>query len=520
MTPGITWARGAAAARLALAATSLLLLWACGGDSGREVPDLSSSGAYAGKCSPDNGLARDANGNLRARYANGTLEDERNWVRSYMNEAYLWYAEMPDPDPRLAAFNATPAQSALGAWFDALKTPALTPTGARKDRYSFTLSTAQWNSMVQSGVVGGYGIEWVVASGTRPREARVAYVESGSPAAAAGISRGDRLLAVTVDGSRIDFVDTAVQAEIDQLNETLFSPRSGTQVTLTLRGSGGLERDVPLVAGDVRTTPVKEARVIDSGGDPIGYLLLNDFIVPAEGQLRDAIQSFADAGVKDLVLDLRYNGGGYLYIASQLAWMVAPTRSTAGRTFERYVYSDKRQGANTRMQFLGATTGQPGSSTTAGSSLPNLGLARAYVLAGKGTCSASESVINALRGVDVEVVLLGDTTCGKPYGFTARDNCGLSYFPVEFQGVNDKGFGDFADGFAPTCAVPDDLDAPLGSESEGLLSAALAYRAGATCAAIAAAAQAKAAPRRVEPAASPGGVIVRPPWRSNKFLQP
>src|SRR5690606_8687423 len=118
-----------------------------------------------------------------------------------------------------------------------------------------TLSTAQWNSMVQSGVVGGYGIEWVVASGTRPREARVAYVESGSPAAAAGISRGDRLLAVTVDGSRIDFVDTAVQAEIDQLNETLFSPRSGTQVTLTLRGSGGLERDVPLVAGDVRTTP-------------------------------------------------------------------------------------------------------------------------------------------------------------------------------------------------------------------------------------------------------------------------
>jgi hypothetical protein len=513
---------GAIRAALAAAATALLVS-ACGGDSGRAVPDvsgpdISGPSAYAGKCAPDNPLARDGSGNLLARYGNGTLDDERRWVRSYMNEAYLWYAEMPSADPTLAAFNATPAPAALDAWFDALKTPALTPSGGRKDRYSFTMPTAQWNSMSQSGVIGGYGIEWVVSSGTRPREARVGYVETGSPAAAGGVARGDRLLAVTVDGTRIDFVDTAVPAEIDQLNATLFSPSTGTRTTLTLRSNGGLERDVPLVAGDVRTTPVKEARVIDGGGDRIGYLLLNDFIVPAEGQLRDAVQSFKDAGVQDLVLDLRYNGGGYLYIASQLAWMVAPTRNTVGKTFERSVYSDKRQNAGTRMQFFGSGSGQPGSSTTVGAPLPNLGLARVYVLAGKGTCSASESVINGLRGVDVEVILLGGTTCGKPYGFTARDNCGLSYFPVEFQGVNEKGFGDFADGFAPTCAVSDDLERPLGSESEGLLAAALAYRSGATCAAIAA--EAKAAVGRGEREAAAQGVIVRPPWRSNKFLQP
>jgi carboxyl-terminal processing protease len=161
----------------------------------------------------------------------------------------------------------------------------------------------------------------------------------------------------------------------------------------------------------------------------------------------------------------------------------------------------------------------PGSGTVANSALPNLGLNRVYVLTTSGTCSASESVINGLRGVDVEVIVIGASTCGKPYGFTARDNCGLSYFPVEFQGINQKGFGEFADGFAPTCAVGDDLNNPLGSETEGLLAAALAYRGGASCAAIAAGdAALKAAGATGQAAAV--GPIVRPPSRSNKFLMP
>jgi hypothetical protein len=122
------------------------------------------------------------------------------------------------------------------------------------------------------------------------------------------------------------------------------------------------------------------------------------------------------------------------------------------------------------------------------------------------------------------VIVLGASTCGKPYGFTAKDNCGLSYFPVEFQGVNEKGFGDFADGFAPVCAVGDDLDSALGDANEGLLAAALAYRGGASCAAIAAGSEAlKDAPDAgasgaAVPAVPPG--IVRPPSRSNKFLMP
>ncbi len=111
------------------------------------------------------------------------------------------------------------------------------------------------------------------------------------------------------------------------------------------------------------------------------------------------------------------------------------------------------------------------------------------------TCSASEAVINALRGIDVEVVQIGSATCGKPYGFYPTDNCGTTYFTIQFQGVNAKGFGDYADGFIPSsspnfdfelpgCTVSDDFSAALGDPEEAMLSTALAHSATGSCPAV------------------------------------
>ena len=74
------------------------------------------------------------------------------------------------------------------------------------------------------------------------------------------------------------------------------------------------------------------------------------------------------------------------------------------------------------------------------------------------------------------VNLIGGTTCGKPYGFFPQDNCGTTYFAIQFQGVNQQGFGDYGDGFAPTCAVADDFGHALGDPAEGRLAAALSFR--------------------------------------------
>jgi hypothetical protein len=146
------------------------------------------------------------------------------------------------------------------------------------------------------------------------------------------------------------------------------------------------------------------------------------------------------------------------------------------------------------------------------------------VLTGKSTCSASESIINSLRGVDVKVIQIGATTCGKPYGFYPQDNCGTTYFTIQFEGVNAKNFGDYADGFSPAstdsgsnvtgCAVADDFTHPLGNPAEARLAAALQYINSGTCpAASAARSTALAASAKAE------GVMIKAPWRENRLYQ-
>jgi hypothetical protein len=134
--------------------------------------------------------------------------------------------------------------------------------------------------------------------------------------------------------------------------------------------------------------------------------------------------------------------------------------------------------------------------------LPTLNLQRVYVLATSGTCSASELVINSLRGIGVSVYLIGDTTCGKPYGFLPQPNCGTTYYTIQFKAINAKGFGEYSDGFIPSttdngldkvkgCTVADDLQHELGDPNEALLAAALQLRATGACPAVASGRQQK-----------------------------
>ena len=184
----------------------------------------------------------------------------------------------------------------------------------------------------------------------------------------------------------------------------------------------------------------------------------------------------------DLVLDLRYNGGGYLDIAAELAYMIAGPTNTTGKVFEVQTFNDKNPfGFTLAQRTTPFENTSQGFSTTSGQPWPTLNLNRVFVLAGKGTCSASEAVVNGLRGAGVTVSLIGGTTCGKPYGFYPQDNCNTTYFAIQFQGVNQLGFGDYADGFAPTCSVADDYNHALGDPAEGRLAAALYLRTNGVC---------------------------------------
>lgn len=458
----------------------------------------------------------------------GTALDEKYWLRSWTHELYLWYREVTDRDP--AAYTVLD-------YFDVLKTTATTPSGQPKDRFHFSLPTDEWLQQSDSGVLAGYGVQWAILADTPPRDLRVAYIEpdATSPAAMVGLARGARLLAI--DG--IDLVNTNVAAEIDQLNDALAPVGTGESHSFTVQDlGGGPQRTVSMTSANVTATPVQAVRTIATASGPVGYLLFNDHIATSEAGLVGAITTLRDAGVVDLVLDLRYNGGGFLDIASELAYMIAGSARTSGRTFELLQFNDQH---TTRDPVTGAPLAPlpfhstaEGFSVAAGTPLPTLNLGRVYVITGADTCSASESIVNSLRGIDVEVVQVGSTTCGKPYGFYPTDNCGETYFSIQFQGVNAKQFGDYPDGFSPAntvgtmgvpvpgCSVADDFAHALGDTGEGRLAAALHYRAsGGQCGVPPSGVAGKAGAAGVAGVVAPptGPLVRKSPWLENRILR-
>jgi hypothetical protein len=274
-------------------------------------------------------------------------------------------------------------------------------------------------------------------------------------------------------------------------------------------------------------------QVIPQGGDMVGYLVFNDHIATAEEELVDAIERLQ--GVDDLILDIRYNGGGFLDIASELTYMIGGRTGT----FETQVFNSKHPNRNpvlnqplvptpihTTTQDFSLPPGQP---------LPTLNLSRVYVITGPNTCSASESIINGLRGLGVDVFQIGSTTCGKPYGFYPEDNCGTTYFSIQFQGLNAMNFGDYPDGFAPQnqggrfsvalpgCSIGDDFTRALGDTGEGRLAAALTFRASGNSNASCGAASGFVPGAQLKPGqpamSATDGQMYKNPLRENRILR-
>jgi hypothetical protein len=289
-----------------------------------------------------------------------------------------------------------------------------------------------------------------------------------------------------------------------------------------------------MTAAEVTAAPVQNAKVIDTPTGRVGYMLFNDHILTAERALIDAVELFnSGQGIDDLVIDLRYNGGGYLFIASQLAYMIAGDASTAGRRFELSQFNDKHPATNpvtgepiSETPFYNVTSGFDGGPEN--EFLPTLDLPRVFVLTGPGTCSASEAIMNALRGIDVEVIQVGSTTCGKPYGFYPEENCGTTYFTIQFRGVNEKGFGDYTDGFSAAnqpspgttvtgCSVADDFETALGDPTEARLAVALDYRNTGSCPTATGSAPGGVSKPGID-VSSPDGVLVKSPIRTNRIM--
>jgi carboxyl-terminal processing protease len=442
----------------------------------------------------------------------GSIDTEKSWVRSFMDETYLWYKDVPVVNAAnftLASNNNSVIQT-LDAYFQALKTKNITPSGKLVDQFSFTVATEDLQNQ-QSGISSGYGFRQSTISGTVPRVVRILYVEQGSPAQLGGVLRGDTI--TSIDG--VDINDNT-SAGIDVLNAGLFPDVASKTTSFGLLASNAtVPRNVTITSSQsIAVSPVALSTVIADGSNRVGYLVLNSFgVVSAEKQLIDTVTQFKNVNVNELVVDLRYNGGGYLDLANELAWMIGDT-TLAGKTFEKLTCNDKNtlSFCNTTDTFHQTTQGF---SVATNQALPQLRLKRVFVLTSGNTCSASESVINSLSPF-MQVVTIGNTTCGKPYGFSYKDNCGTSYAAMQFKGVNALGYGDYADGFAPVCPIADDLTRQRGDPAEAMLDGALTYMRTGACPVAKSSSQMTIAQQLLK-----GGsyTIDRKPWESVRVLR-
>lgn len=440
-----------------------LLLLSCSKSSDRNPPNLQFTPnqnlpytSYAGWCGP------------------GYDAVQRYYLRSLFLDFYFWYDDIVDVDPESSVFRD------FVDYFDYLVTDDGSPSGSGrpKDRFSFFTEQRAFSDLIESGTEIGYGIRFSFPNDDFGGDPTIAFIVDNTPASAAGLQRGDTI--ISADG----FSSSSQSEFLDRL----FPYQTGQSVSLEVRAPDNSIRFVTVSAARFTVPSVDKVSTFPLGsGASAGYILFNDHTRASGDQLLNTFSAFEDAGISELIIDMRYNGGGLLSIANLLASMIAPPAlKPPGTIFETLTIRNPNN-----FEFT-PTTDFVFEQRTPDLDLPEVALNRIYVLTGPDTCSASETIINGLRGINVEVIQIGRTTCGKPYGFINFDNCGYSFLPVLFEGVNAMGQGGYIDGFKPAnasgfgipltgCAVDDDFSSELGDPSERLLSTALYHIENSTC---------------------------------------
>ena len=385
-----------------------------------------------------------------------SVREQQDWLAGYMDDWYFWYRLSPRPDVTTYAD--------VAGFFGAL----LYTGGDRSfpaDRWSGRESTASFTRFYTDGENLGYGVSVagleVAGQGGQPLYVR--GIDPGSPAAAAGLRRGDRVLSLNGRNA----------SDIIGANDFSALTASEAGQVLNLRVERALAvLDLRLVAAVYAITPVTGSQVFTTtAGRRVGYLAVKNMISQAVSPIDQAFASFKGQQVQDLVLDLRYNGGGLVSVGGNLASRVAGL-TFAGSTYATLLYNDRRGPSNNQTFRFESPAN-------------SLALNRVFVLTGPRTCSASEQLINGLRGVGVQVLSVGDTTCGKPVGFLPSSRCGQTYSVVNFESVNARNEGRYWDGFDATCQVPEDFSMPQGALGDPLLATAAQLADGGSCPALA-----------------------------------
>ena len=407
-------------------------------------------------------------------------DEQKSFVRDVMQDWYLWNDLLPNS---ILVDNYASPEALLA---DLITYSPDDGTGEPIDKFSFIGSAAADAAFFGEGQYEGFGFSsrFVAAD-----DLRLTQVFENSPADQDGLARGQQIL--ELNGRTI--------AEI-QAAEGVGVVFGTSPLTFTMLEPGGVPFTATIAQDIVTIDPIPQWAVIPAGdgsGRMVGYLELSTFISTADPVFDTVFADFIANDVNDVIIDLRYNGGGLVSTAELLGDFLG------GDIAENLVFSETRFNADRAPVYDSLEFFERRGNS--------MSLSRLVVIATSGTASASELVTNSMAS-HVEVTIVGETTFGKPVGQVGFEFCEKILRPTAFQTVNADGVGDYFEGLPVTagCSVEDNLNVAVGADTDPNMVAAMAFLDTGQCSVVAAATGAFKAQLKVSvPRLDRRG----PPWR-------
>ncbi|MFK8028768.1 MAG: S41 family peptidase [Gammaproteobacteria bacterium] len=371
-----------------------------------------------------------------------SVTEQNQFVIDLMRDIYFWVDELP-ASISAADYNS-PEETMAAIQFSPL------------DRFSGIRDQAANDAFFSESQFIGVGI---TLSFTDDDRVFLSQVFGDGPAAAAGLVRGDEIL--SINGQNV----STIIAAGDSVSAAFGDNEVGVNVDIRYRDMAGSLLDVSFAKALVTIETVTTASVIQVNNTPTAYLGFRNFVTPSFEALNDAFELFAAEGATEMILDVRYNGGGLISVAEFLSSLIGGS-VTDGSLFTRRQHNQFNTNFNEDTLFTGEVNA--------------LNLNKLVVITTGSSASASELVINGLRPF-LDVTLVGEKSFGKPVGSYGYDFCDKTAVPIAFNNVNANGFGDYFDGFEVDCPATDDLTQPLGSELEGMLAEAITVMSTGSC---------------------------------------
>jgi len=360
-----------------------------------------------------------------------SVDGQKQYVLDTMRDVYFWN-------------DLLPANVDLGAYATPEELLADLITVQPLDNFSYIDSLAADAQFFSAGQYEGFGFSTTFAA---PDDLRFVTVFASSPAAVAGFARGQQIF--MLNGRTI--------ADIEA-NEGIGELFAMTSLEFTIRRPDASEFVVTVDKGLVTIDPLPQWRIIDlPGGTKVGYIELATFISTANAPFISIFEAFANAGVTDVILDLRYNGGGLVDTTELLGDFLGGIVND-GQVFSRTLFNQKNAVSN-RSAFFQA----PANSVI---------LSRLIVIATDRTASASELITNSMFPY-LDVSIVGSSTFGKPVGQLGLQFCAKILRATSFETRNANDEGGYFGGLPADCAVQDDLLIPVGADNDPNLEAAL-----------------------------------------------